>query len=113
LEYFQGKPALAQHLSANPCLSEYFSQVWQRLSNVGWCRVEGSKGEEAGRTLCFVPGFANDYLQVSANKSANNISNSGYAGDVGRTVQSLISSGLVPGIHLFVSKIAMCKYIAR
>ena len=76
------------HLSQNPCLGEEWRNLWPRLQDHGWRAVDLSKENFV------VEGVAKSQTIVYAFRP--------------ETIHKLI-----PGIHVFASKLALAQYIAR
>lgn len=107
LHYFHTRQSLAEHVEANPCLGDTWPALWERLRKSGWRKVQsrsvGGGKAALSATVCMTLGFADQYLPGGAGSSASTSSSLG----------NELSKGLVPGVHVFVSKAALVLYIAR
>jgi hypothetical protein len=111
LEYFHEKESMLLHLLQNPCVAEDWHQMWPRLQAAGWEHVKTDqqkkgkgKGSSAQRKPFFFPSFVARYLLEDSE---------GVADVSEKSVERMCERGLVPGIHLFVSRVALSRYIAR
>ncbi|KAJ1437727.1 hypothetical protein B484DRAFT_225636 [Ochromonadaceae sp. CCMP2298] len=99
LEYFHEKESFLKHCKENPCLVEDWKYLWPRLKAAGWEHVkpQEEKGGESARPFFYPPFVARYFLE----------------GDGEKSVECLRKRGLVPGTHLFVSRVSVSRFIAR
>ncbi len=112
MEVFHTKESLYQHAQGNPCLLEAWPQLWARLSTAGWQRAEHRQGQTAGQTMFYCLGFVHQYHRDRGAANASLPSNKKKSA-VPSSLQEAQQWGLVPGQHLFVSRAAVMKFVAR
>lgn len=115
LEFFHTTEAMHDHISLNPCITYTWDQLWMVLSSSGWKRIEqktdtttSSKGSSTSdSSICYCLQVNDKYIPtttINATTSNSNTSSS---------IATELLRGLVPGVHLFTSKLAVIQYIAR
>jgi hypothetical protein len=84
--------------------------IWERLSELGWKRQESARDI----TLCYffdIPAAMQPTLPSASLATPGASHKAGNA--TAEAIRRLTQRGLVPGQHLFASKLAVKQYIAR
>lgn len=101
LDFFHTREVMEAHLVENPCLTEDWAGLWERLQEQGWRRLEDPHTQ---KTVCYYYDVRFSYVRgVSAAKAAATAT----------SIHGLREKGLLPGQQLFVSKLATIQYLAR
>ena len=116
LEYFHTTEAMHDHISLNPCITYAWDQLWMVLSSNGWKRIEqktdttsSSKGSNStgDSSICYCLQVDDKYIPSTTTNATTGTSNTS------SSIATELLRGLVPGVHLFTSKLAVIQYIAR
>lgn len=94
--------AMKGHITENPCLIDNWPDLWDRLVDSGWRRLEGPNDAN----ICYYVDVKNKYVKPS-------IQNAKTYPNASLLMEPLLEKNLIPGQHLFVSKLATIQYIAR
>lgn len=97
LEFFAGDEFL-YHLSLNPHITEEWRYLWPRLQDHGWEAIDLTNPNENYLNLL-------NNLNLDKNHKVAYV----YLG----SYKKLKSHELIPGLHVFLSKIALVRYISR
>ena len=94
--------AMKEHIVQNPCLIDNWPDLWDRLVSAGWRRLEGPNNTN----ICY-------YVDVKSKYVKNSFKSGETYSDASPLMTPLLQKNLIPGQHLFVSKLATIQYIAR